>query len=172
MDSISYHDIIKKLAMLVSIHSYYIHSASAACGLYKGQLPILEQAENNENCTQKEIAEMLWISAPSVATSIKRMEKAGLLEKNCDENDLRNNRICLTDKGKELTQKCRIEFNAIDEQMFSGFSPEECSLLYQFFDRMIANLSTDEVDPQKIRELIRHAKMSGSQHRGEEEEDD
>ncbi len=158
MDQISYRDIVKKLAILFSIHSYYIHNASSSCGLYKGQLPILEQASMNENCTQKEIAETLCVSPPSIATSIKRMEKAGLLEKTADENDLRNNHIKLTDKGRELTNNCREVFNGIDEKMFNGFTSEECEQMVLFFERMINNLVTEEITPQKVREFIRRSK--------------
>ncbi|MFA0814715.1 MAG: MarR family winged helix-turn-helix transcriptional regulator [Anaerofustis sp.] len=172
MEQVTYRDIVKKMTMLFAIHKYYIHNASTEFGLYRGQLPILEQVNDNDNITQKEIAEKLCVSPPSVATSIKRMEKAGFLEKSADENDLRNNRLRLTEKGKQMTDGCRMAFDRIDEQMFGDFTPEECKTLYDFFDRIVNNLLTEEVSPQKVFEFMRQAKHFGQGCRRENEEHD
>ncbi|MDE5994690.1 MAG: winged helix-turn-helix domain-containing protein, partial [Oscillospiraceae bacterium] len=48
-------------------------------GIYFGQPPILCFLSKNPNATQKDIADSLNISPASVAVSVKRMEKSGII---------------------------------------------------------------------------------------------
>lgn len=136
--------IIGRMNRLNLLHRLHIHKAAAANGLYFGQLPILETVKKNPNCTQKQICDILQISPPSIATSIKRMQKMGLLQKIIDKDDLRCTHIILTKKGEEATEACRCTFDKMDEQMFKGFTEEECQQLYSYIERLIENMSIDE----------------------------
>lgn len=136
--------IIGRMNRLNLLHRIHIHKAATASGLYLGQHPILEAVERNYNCTQKELSDILHVSPPSIATSVKRLQKMGLVKKIPDENDLRCTHIVITEKGQELSKKCRQSFDKIDEQMFRGFSESECEQLSKYIERLIENLSTDE----------------------------
>lgn len=160
-------EIIHKLRDLNLLHKFHIYQATVNNKLYFGQFPILEYVSKNDRCTQKELADMMCVSAPSIATSVKRLQKAGLLDKVTDKNDLRNNRITITKKGRELTERCRIDFDKIDEQMFSNFSNEECLLLCNFFDRLTANLSTEDISDESIRCFKRKKREKEMRKEGE-----
>lgn len=110
-------------------------------GIYFGQPPILEYLSRNPDATQKEIADFLSISASSMAVSVKRMEKAGLLMRVSDKNDLRRNNLKLTQKGTELLDFAHETFDRIDEVTFRGFTPEELVMLKSFLSRMKENLA-------------------------------
>lgn len=92
--------------------------------------------------TQKELGDMIGISPATVAISIKRMEKAGILCKISDKKDLRRNIITLTQKGVEIADECSAAFGEIDKEMFKGFSQDERDQLKQFYLRMIGNLKS------------------------------
>lgn len=136
--------IIGRMSRLNLLHRLQIHKAATANGLYLGQLPILEAIEENHKCTQKQLSDILHVSPPSIATSVKRLQKMGLVEKVADENDLRYTHITLTPKGQELSLKCRQSFDKIDVQVFNGFSESECEELFKYIERLIENLSIDE----------------------------
>ena len=140
------------------LHRINIHKQASKNGLYFGQPPILEYVANHKHCTQREVADFMKVSPASIATSVKRMQKAGLLEKMTDDSDLRYNRLKITEKGKELTNKCRKDFDKVDAQMFSGFSNEECEQLYGYYERMIKNLSTDDLAAKSTFSLIDEGK--------------
>ena len=110
-------------------------------GLYFGQPPILKYLSENENATQKEIADFLHVSAASVATSLKRMEESGLVVRLENKKDARKNNLKLTKKGKELTKFADDYFLRIENETFLGFSEEEIDVLISFFERMNKNLS-------------------------------
>ncbi len=109
-------------------------------GLYFGQPPILKYLSEHKNATQKEIAEYLHVSAPSVATSLKRMEEAGLVVRLENKEDARRNTLKLTPKGKELSQFADNMFLTVDNATYKGFTDEEIDTLISFLERMNENL--------------------------------
>lgn len=170
--SISFLDIARKMNSLSILHRICIQKQASKNGLYFGQPPILEYVAHHDQCTQREVADFMKVSPASIATSVKRMQKAGLIEKVADNSDLRYNRLNITDKGRELTYKCRKDFDKVDAKMFSGFSDEECEQLSCFFERMINNLSTDELNNKSFFSLIAESKkLLVQQNKGAENND-
>jgi DNA-binding MarR family transcriptional regulator len=165
---ISLLDISRKMSTLSILHRIYIHKQASKNGLYFGQPPILEYVANHDNCTQREVADFMKVSPASIATSVKRMQKAGLIEKMADDSDLRYNRLKITEKGRELTYKCRKDFDKVDAQMFSGFSDEECEQLFGYYNRMVSNLSTGEFADKTFFSLIAEGKKMLAKQNKEE----
>lgn len=139
-----YRMIVDRIAKLNIIHRIFIHRAAEENGLFFGQLPILHYISEHDNCTQKQLADTLQVSAPSIATSVKRMQKSGLLKKTADEGDLRCNRISITEKGRKSAEIGTQVFDAIDRRMLQGFNDKECKELICYLNRLIKNLESDE----------------------------
>lgn len=108
---------------------------------------MLRNEANNMAASQKEIADRLGISTPTVAISIKRMEKAGLVHKVIDESDLRRNKITLTNKGLEFVDESMAVFDSVNESMLQGLSQQEQVQLKTLFLRIISNLETMGAQP-------------------------
>lgn len=125
-------------------------------GLHPRQVPLLMQLCRKEGMSQKEISENLHISASTVAVSMKRLEKAGIIERKSAEKDQRKICIYLTDQGKALIEKAKSQVEKSEEIVFQGFSESEICLMKRFFDQMIANLEAEnhfECDSQQRRNL-------------------
>ncbi len=168
---VNFRDIVGRIGQLNIIHRICVHRAAAENGIYFGQLPILEYVASHGQCTQTELAETLQVSAPSIATSVKRMQKTGLLKKAADESDLRRNRISITEKGLEFAQKCRAAFDRLDARMFEGFSAEECEILCGYLDRLIANVATDEFKNKTMFALIDTVTSEKQMHHEQEQKE-
>ncbi len=149
-----YRDITKRIGELNILHRIYIHRAAAEYGVYSGQIPILQYISSHENCTQKQLADFLQVSAPSIATSVKRMQKSGLIQKTADEGDLRCNRLSATEKGNEISRRAAAAFNTINRRMFEGFTQDECKQFYYYLNRMTQNLESDEFKDKTMFALI------------------
>lgn len=130
----------KELVRAISIfnreHRSQIQKIMESEGLFYGQLPILETVKNLGSCTQKEIATQLHVSAPSVATSVKRLVKKGYLTKKTDENDQRNSRVEITESGRMKSDACREKFDKLDARVFRDLSDEECDMLAHILDKL------------------------------------
>lgn len=147
--------IVQQMNLIHALHRVQIHSVASDKGLYFGQMPILQYVYDHPGCTQRDIVDFLKISAPSIATSVKRMQKTGLLQKEADAQDLRCNRLSVTERGDEMVKSCRFSFAEVDARMFKGFSQEEEDTVYGYFERMIENLSgTKQADPGLLHTLI------------------
>ena len=90
--------------------------------------------------TQKELADRLHCAPPTIAASLKVLERQGYVERRTDEKDSRRNRISITPKGRDAVCTALDEFRKVDAHMYHGFSPEERELVYGFHRRMLENL--------------------------------
>ena len=104
-------------------------------------ITILKHVEEGENgCSQRELAQMLHISPPAVANSLKSMEKSGHIRREPEPGDARRNRVFLTEKGRLAVEGCEGALLIVSERMLAGFTDEEKELLTQFRSRMLQNL--------------------------------
>lgn len=79
---------------------------------------------------------MLGVTPASVATSTKRLQKAGLVTKTVDAENLRCKRLALTDKGREAITRHMSFFDDYDKLVFEDFSEEEKERLTQYLNRI------------------------------------
>lgn len=110
-------------------------------GVHPRQIPILITIKNNDGISQKKIAESLMVSAPSVAVSLKRLEKNGLITKNTDSADQRIFRIYLSQKGRDALEKAENIMQQLYFEAFKDFTTEELVLLKRFLVNIKTNLS-------------------------------
>lgn len=141
----NYRDTVHKLISTSLIHRYHITKSAQKAGLYYGQPMLLEYIKEHSLCTQKELADSLHISPASVATSIKRLEKSGFVKRSTDKEDVRKNRLSLTDIGLDILTEFRSICDETDKEMFKGFSEEECDLLCNYLQRLYNNLDTENL---------------------------
>ena len=73
-------DVLRHVNRISLLHRLRVQNLLADTGVWGSQIPILLHVERNPGCTQTDIAEHLGVSSPSIATSIKRLQKAGMLE--------------------------------------------------------------------------------------------
>ena len=119
------------------------HRFFLAEGVHPGQAMALHVVSCAEETppTQKEIARELQVSAPTIASCIRRLEESGCIVRAADEEDGRCNRILLTEQGKMLSARCNRGVETIMETMMEGFSAEESRQLKGYLERMAENIS-------------------------------
>lgn len=110
-------------------------------GVYRSQHQILMMLAEHSNTSQKELAERLYVSTATIAVSVKKLEKAGFLTRLMDQEDNRMNKLCLTEKGRDMVVHSRQFFRNVEGQMFHNFSQEELGVMEGFLDRIYENLS-------------------------------
>lgn len=123
------------------LHRYAISTSLSGMNLYRGQPEILEYLNEHGDCSQKELADFLGVTPASIATSLKRMSKAGFIERTADEKDRRVNRLRLTEKGNEVRLAGKAECDRTDKAMFSGFTDEEITAFSDMLSKIAQNLS-------------------------------
>ncbi len=90
--------------------------------------------------TQIQIANFFDISAAAVAVTIRKLEKGGYITRTACENDMRNNRVSITEKGKEIAIKSKEVFDKCEEITYRGMSNEDIDHLRRYLDKMYINI--------------------------------
>lgn len=112
-------------------------------GLHPGQPPMIEYVISHPGCTQKNVADELDITPASAASSLKRLEKAGIIRREADLNDCRCNRLYATELGKQKSTDAREAFDALDIRMFAGINDEERVMYKVLCERMFENMADE-----------------------------
>ncbi len=137
--------------MLTGMHHNYLRNEFEKRGLREASHPhilfTLRYKTKDKMASQKELSDALRISPATVAVSIKRMEKSGLVRKVSDRNDLRRNLITLTEKGEKLVDESAAVFGEFEKRMYEGFTENEKTQLKHFYLRIIQNLENTGIQP-------------------------
>lgn len=86
------------------------------------QIPILLKLLNHEYIQQKQIATDLKIDNGLLTRNIRKLEDLGYVNRQEDNENRRQNKISLTDKGRQFTQKIREEGIKREEKIMSNTS--------------------------------------------------
>lgn len=121
-----------------------IQQSSAKVGIYFGPLPLLRYVSFHPGCTQKDAASHLQVSAPNITAMVKRMTRAGLLQKRADPKNLRCNSLFITPRGEDTLSRSIQVFEGIDSRMFANFSEDELCQLHDYTTRLLENVTDPE----------------------------
>lgn len=111
--------------------------------------------------SQKQLAEKVGITPPSMTVAIRKMEELGYVVRKHDENDQRVIKIQLAPKGEECIEGVRKVIFDMEEIVYQGISREELLLMRRLLAEMKSNLLNSKdfkgVDMQTIIEKTRHS---------------
>jgi DNA-binding MarR family transcriptional regulator len=128
------------LAQVCKLHYARVHTLLEELGLYRGQPPVLFALWEREGATHGELAARLHVKPATITKMIKRMEKAGFVERRSDPKDQRVSRVYLTDAGRSIRERVEQVWRTLEEETFEGFSTEKRDLLQCSFLQMRENL--------------------------------
>jgi len=82
------------------VNKQFLGRIMAEKGGHPGAAGVLRVLSSHEGISQRDLAEILHLSRPTVTTMLQRLEQHGLVERWDDEADQRLTRIRLTDTGR------------------------------------------------------------------------
>ncbi|MCK7612456.1 MarR family winged helix-turn-helix transcriptional regulator [Roseibium sediminicola] len=113
-------------------------------GLSPGQFPALVALWAKEGRTQKELVELLDIEQATLANTLARMERDGLISRRASEEDGRVQQIFLTDRAKSLEEEAIGAALAQNAEALAGFSESERDQFLDYMRRAIAAMQSAE----------------------------
>jgi len=112
-------------------------------GVLPGQFPIALALLDGRSLTQKELCEVVRIEQGTMAATLKRMERNGLVSRTPDTADQRQFLFALTPRGVDLTQRAIVNTHAVNAVAAEGLSEQDRHTLRRSIGTMIANLERD-----------------------------
>lgn len=120
------------------------HALLEEIGLYGGQQFVLMALWQKEGITHSELAGQLHVQPATITNALKRMERAGFVERRQDAEDQRVSRVYLTEAGRDIRDEVEGVWRELEEKTFAGFSSEERALLNRLLLRIRNNLMREE----------------------------
>jgi MarR family transcriptional regulator for hemolysin len=89
------------------------------------------------------LARIIGIEQPTMAVTLRRMERDGLIERSPDPDHGRRTHVRLTQKGRKLSQVMRSAAYAVEEIASQGLSADEIKEFFRIAGIMTRNLNTE-----------------------------
>ena len=102
-----------------------LHDRIAPLGIVPGQFPALLSLWERDGVTQKELVARLDIEQATMANTLTRMERDGLIRRTKHPSDARAQLIWLTAKAKGIRDQAYSAANEVNAVALSGFSDKE-----------------------------------------------
>ena len=130
-----------QLIQVMKEHRQRAEEALSQLGLHVSQELILFVLWREEGLSQSELAAHLRVELPTVTKAVQRMERAGLLIRQPDEEDTRVSRVYMTEQGRGLYAPALKLWQDLEACMLQGMTEIEQALLRRLLQQMVANLS-------------------------------
>jgi DNA-binding MarR family transcriptional regulator len=112
-------------------------------GILPGQFTIVLELLNESGLTQRELCEHVKVEQATMANTLKRMERDGLLVRKICAEDGRQSRIHLTERGANLGRVAMANALEVNRVALDGLSGDEQSHLRKLLIDMTERLESD-----------------------------
>ncbi|MDQ3780180.1 MAG: MarR family winged helix-turn-helix transcriptional regulator [Chloroflexota bacterium] len=129
------------LVMLIKVHWLLASDLLAALDLYPGQELLLMAVAREVGIAQGDLGDYLNVEPPTVARSLQRLERAGLVERRLDPHDGRVLRVYLTAESRALRGKIAAIWQELNNRMLKGVSDVELAFLRRLLVQLRDNIS-------------------------------
>ncbi|MDA4845534.1 MarR family winged helix-turn-helix transcriptional regulator [Hoeflea poritis] len=121
-----------------------LHERIAPLGIVPGQFPALLALWEKDGITQKELIARVDIEQATMANTLTRMERDGLIRRTRHPSDARAQQIWLTAKAKQIRDKAYDAANTVNARALADLSAHERAFFIDCMSRVIAALQDPE----------------------------
>lgn len=112
-----------------------------------GPMPVFFALQDGRAMTQKALAQLAAVEQPTMANTLNRMERDGLVVRTPDPNDRRSAQVSLTALGLERAKAAFVSAIEVNGLATDALQPEEREVFYDMMRRIIAALERDADAP-------------------------
>ncbi len=112
-------------------------------GVTPGQFPVLRCLRDLKVSTQMELSRIVGIEQPSMAATLVRMEKGGLIRRVSDERDARRRLVSLTEHGQAMLVLMTESALSVYQEACEGLSEDEVKEFLRIGLKMTSNLDRE-----------------------------
>jgi DNA-binding MarR family transcriptional regulator len=109
-------------------------------GVAAGQIPVFAVLQDGSSLSQTALARIARVEQPTMAATLARMERDGLIRREPDPADGRGSLVRLTPAALAKGPAIKMALCGLGEEALSGFNETERALLADMLQRIVANL--------------------------------
>lgn len=142
LDSLGY-----LLGLVTRTYDRRLLQSLTTLGVAPGQFPALVMLYEKDGLTQADLCRRIGVEQPTMANTLARMERDGLIARAPDSDDKRRALIQLTPKSRAIQNEVMAMARAIAAQAVEGLSPLEQEALFSLLVRLNENLKRETAKP-------------------------
>jgi DNA-binding MarR family transcriptional regulator len=116
-----------------------LHRRASALGFSPGQFPVLLVLWHEDGLTQRQLLDRMEVEQATLANTLARMERDGLILRAPHPCDRRAQIVTLTPRGRELETLATEAAALAENEIFAGFRNFERELLMEYMRMALAN---------------------------------
>lgn len=121
----------------------FVRSLERRLGSGAGQMPVCLALQDGSALPQKELARIAAVEQPTMAATLARMERDGLIRRTPDPADRRSALISLTPQGRRRATAALEAAKAVNAIAMAPLSPDERERFFAIMEKIIAALDAD-----------------------------
>jgi MarR family transcriptional regulator for hemolysin len=108
-----------------------------------GPMPVFFALVDGRTLSQKELAQFAAVEQPTMANTLNRMERDGLIARTADPDDKRSALIGLTKLGRQRATEAMAAAAEVNGLALSGLKPAERETFFALMRKLIGSLAAD-----------------------------
>ena len=133
-----------QIGLLSRLFDRTLESQMTAYKVLPGQFPALVMLYQQDGLTQADLCKRINVEQPTMANTLNRMERDGLIRREADASDKRRARIYLTDRALAFKDNLMETARQVPTQALAGLSGPEQDMVFHLIGKMIENLKSPE----------------------------
>ena len=109
-----------------------------------GPMPVFFALADGGTMSQTALARWASVEQPTMANTLNRMERDGLISRTPDPDDRRSALISLSKLGRQRATEALKSAFEVNDLALAGFKPAERDLLFEMLRRVAGNLDRDQ----------------------------
>ncbi len=137
IDSLGY-----QLGLLNRLYDRCLQEALKEFGVAPGQFAPLVMLFEEDGLTQAELCRRINVEQPTMANTLDRMERDGLIKRKADTDDRRRSHVFLTSRAKEIQTQVMEAARAVSNRTVARMTASEQDDMFRLVARMVENLKS------------------------------
>lgn len=125
---------------VIHLHRRLIIQALGDVGAHPAQAICLRRLSTEDGLAQKDLADDMFLTPPTVSRMLKTMEQAGVVERRPDDEDQRVVRVFLTEEGRRLAGELQTVTSRYVAETFGSLPDDDLRELTRLLDRLAGGL--------------------------------
>ena len=113
-----------------------------------GPMPVFLALQDGRAMTQTALALHASVEQPTMANTLRRMERDGLIERTPDPSDGRSALVSLTKLGRERAEQAIASAIEVNGVAAAALSPDELAMYLKLAGRIVSALENDGKPPE------------------------
>ena len=136
--------ISKLIIMIARGQTTYLNHKLNDWGINSTQLHLLFEISHHDDLNQEKISTRCNINKGAAARSIRKLEEKGLVTRKIDDDNRRQNKVSLTEKGQKTLDASIQYLKNFEEEVFSGEIIEKSVMQEALKDMVIRTIELNQ----------------------------